>query len=207
MMYFANTSWISVPRSRPPGAWPSGSSARRLQHVPRVDVVGRAEELFDLGDAEALRPHRRRRLRHRPLGRARPLAGRIEPLRLDDPAPCRARARPWSPPRRGRPRAAAPAATASPDCRRCGRPRRRSTSALPIAIRKSCAARPCRRSGGSSPTASRMPRLSHGPGSAASGQTSSLSPARIMRSGDCSRASSRPQMKTSSRFGTGLRTL
>ena len=56
-----------------------------VQHMARVNVVGRAEELFDLGDAEAFRPFRRRRFRHWPLGRTRTLPGGIEPLRLDDP--------------------------------------------------------------------------------------------------------------------------
>ena len=51
------------------------------------------------------------------------------------------------------------------------------TCSLPMACAKSCAACPCRRSGGSSPAASRMPRLSQGPGSAASGHLSSLSAA------------------------------
>ena len=187
----------------------AGRLAQRIerpepQHMPRVDVVRRAEEPFDLGDAETLGTLRAGAA----ASAAGPRAGAGRSHRAAAPGRSSCCPRAFAASLTSLPRNASSRCTSRDGV--TGLPPMRSdqatiTSALPIAMRKSCAARPCRRSGGSRPTASRMPRLSQGPGSAASGQTSSLSPARIMRSGDWRRASSRPQMKTSSRRGTGLR--
>ena len=59
----------------------------QLQHVSCVNIVGRAKELFDLGDAEPSWSRCTRGLRHWALRRAGTLAGGIETLGLGDPAP------------------------------------------------------------------------------------------------------------------------
>ena len=117
---------------------------RQLEHVLGVDRVGIAQQVLDLGDAEASRSRGERRRRRRPRRRLR----RRRPRRAGAPAPCsarRARARRPSALRR-RPRRAAARSARPPSARRrawrrgSGSPRARRAPARNRAPKDRCAA-------------------------------------------------------------------
>ena len=188
-------SWNRLPRSAAPGSRSSGSSGDQPQHAARIDRIGITPQRLDLGDREFLRPRVERRRRVRARRELFRLAG-VEAARPgDDVVAAR--------PHRLRLLAAGegqqPLQPARGGGRRIAGPRRRGSSTMrscPIAIMKSCAARPIRRSGGSRSSPPFIMRDMKRSDSARRGQLPSLSPPTTSVSTLCRRASSAPQIAT-----------
>ena len=143
-------SWISVPRSAASGSFANRLERAQLQDLAGIDRVGIADQRLDARHRELLRAQYRSGGEGRGGVRRSMRVGRVEAAR-----PAQSVARRAS---------ASSSARSSPACARrrcsqrdatCGSPSCRSarvsqTSGCPSACAKSCAARPIRRSGGSS---------------------------------------------------------
>ena len=190
----SSMSWMSVPRSAA-----SGSFAERLER-PQPQDISRRRSHRDRGSASRSASPKAASAAARPAARA---AGASADRSRAARRGCRAQrehlraARPHrrrQAPRRHR-RSAAAASARRRAARRPARSARVShTSGWPSACAKSCAARPIRRSGGSSASAARIGRESSGSSRVCAGHVPSFRPPSTTMSTLCRRASSAPQM-------------
>ena len=189
-------SWNSVPRSAAPGSRSSGSTGCSRRISARIDRIRVAPQRLDLGDGKARRAPVDAAASVRAAWRTALLAARREA------APSASDSAPRARMARSAISAGAGHAAVAASARRRRAPRLRAPSGsgrasrCAIAMVKSCADWPIRRSGGSRSRPDFIMRDMKRSGSALRGQMPSFSPPMIIVSTLCRRASSGPQIDT-----------